>query len=334
MTEYRKVVPYFTGTTRLWERQWVASGTVMLRRWIRLDQRAGGERAAELIAAPWPGEREIFSFGNMASRSSARLENLPLTRNVAAKLSDDKDDSRSFEAGKGKSSRGSLGDKARVGSSDSGNRGDVEPQLMHVGVGQLYNESSIFENMNHREHIPETVYVDRRPAPSQHAAAPLLPQHSTIFTSAPRSDVNSAIIKTPAPASSHFGGGTPSESSLNLNQNVIVPSDREHVSWNEFQAINKGVSRERIQEVWKTTPWFRTPDPNRFANAAASDRVSWNEFQRILKGKGKEEIRNLWYEYTQGRYHIDVSSRQKTDVESSAADEEGAHASKRQRESE
>ncbi len=68
MTEYRKVVPYFTvrpfisasppplvlaffhsflqGTTRLWERQWVASGTVMLRRWIRLDQRAGGERAA------------------------------------------------------------------------------------------------------------------------------------------------------------------------------------------------------------------------------------------------------------------------------------------------
>ncbi len=144
--------------------------------------------------------------------------------------------------------------------------------------------------MNHREHIPETVYVDRRPAPSQHAAAPLLPQHSTIFTSAPRSDVNSAIIKTPAPASSHFGGGTPSESSLNLNQNVIVPSDREHVSWNEFQAINKGVSRERIQEVWKTTPWFRTPDPNRFANAAASDRVSWNEFQRILKGKGKEVL--------------------------------------------
>jgi hypothetical protein len=85
--------------------------------------------SAELIAAPWPGEREIFSFGNMASRSSARLENLPLTRNVAAKLSDDKDDSRSFEAGKGKSSRGSLGDKARVGSSDSGNRGDVEPQV-------------------------------------------------------------------------------------------------------------------------------------------------------------------------------------------------------------
>lgn len=59
----------------------------------------------ELIAAPWPGEREIFSFGNMASRSSARLENLPLTRNVVAKLSapdDDKEDGRSFDATKGK----------------------------------------------------------------------------------------------------------------------------------------------------------------------------------------------------------------------------------------
>ena len=148
------LIRFSQGTTRLWERQWIASGTVMLRRWIRLDQRAGGERAAgalirsplhvgrcrccfpsihsvsaELIAAPWPGEREIFSFGNMASRSSARLENLPLTRNVAAKLSDDKDDSRSFEAGKGKGCRSNLGDKARVGSSESGGRGDAERQV-------------------------------------------------------------------------------------------------------------------------------------------------------------------------------------------------------------
>jgi hypothetical protein len=122
----------------------------MLRRWVRLDQRAGGERAAgvyfkvyhvslslhldpcrrlspsnlslstDLIAAPWPGEREIFSFGNMASRSSARLENLPLTRNVAAK---DKEDSR------GKSGRGSLGDKTRVGGCDSGGRGYVEREV-------------------------------------------------------------------------------------------------------------------------------------------------------------------------------------------------------------
>ena len=181
MTEYRKVVPYFQerhfapapllfshftlfnqGTTRLWERQWVASGTVMLRRWVRLDQRAGGERAAgedvlqpllfphllqcarsrypcipntpyaELIAAPWPGEREIFSFGNMASRSSARIENLPLTRNVAAKLSApeaDKEDARSFEASKGKNSRHSLGDKMRAGGSENGGKGDVEREV-------------------------------------------------------------------------------------------------------------------------------------------------------------------------------------------------------------
>ena len=135
----------------------------MLRRWVRLDQRAGGERAAgedvlqsllriphllqfarsrypcilnttyaELIAAPWPGEREIFSFGNMASRSSARIENLPLTRNVAAKLSApeaDKEDARSFEASKGKNSRHSLGDKMRAGGSENGGRGDVEREV-------------------------------------------------------------------------------------------------------------------------------------------------------------------------------------------------------------
>jgi hypothetical protein len=86
----------------------------------------------ELIAAPWPGEREIFSFGNMASRSSARLENLPLTRNVVAKLSapdDDKEDGRSFDASKGKNSRSNLGDKLRDGSSGSGGRRFVEREV-------------------------------------------------------------------------------------------------------------------------------------------------------------------------------------------------------------
>ena len=337
---------FLQGTTRLWERQWVASGTVMLRRWIRLDQRAGGDRAAgdiqlhhfrsqlqsssvqrfcrrspfilnfytELIAAPWPGEREIFSFGNMASRSSARLENLPLTRNVAAKLSDDKEDTRSSEAGKGKSGRNSLGDKMRNGSSDNGGRGDIErevkspawlchsrafcrsrsspSQVMHVGVGELYCEAALFENMNHRDHIPDTVHVDRRPALPQYApAAP--PQHSsTIYTSSPRPDVSNSF-RTPAPAPPHFAGLTPNErvsSNLNISLNVIVPANRDHVSWNEFQAINKGVPRERIQEVWKTTPWFKTPDPNRFAHASASERVSWNDFQRILKGKDKQVL--------------------------------------------
>lgn len=333
MTEYRKVVPYFTGTTRLWERQWLASGTVMLRRWVRLDQRAGGERAAELIAAPWPGEREIFSFGNMASRSSARLENLPLTRNVVAKLSapdDDKEDGRSFDASKGKNSRSNLGDKLRDGSSCSGGRRFVEREVMHVGVGELYCEAAIFENMNHRDHISDTAHVDRRPAPSQYAA-PAPPQHSAIYTSAPRLDVDRSI-KTPVPPPSHFATTTPSNSHHNPNAQVIVPTDREHVSWNEFQAINKGVPRERIQEVWKTTPWFKTPDPNRFANVSASDRVSWNDFQRILKGKDKQEIRNLWYEYGQGRYHVDASLR--SNLDTSAADDESAHATKRQRESE
>jgi hypothetical protein len=250
----------------------------------------------------------------MASRSSARLENLPLTRNVAAKLSapdDDKEDSRSFDASKGKNSRNSLGDKMRNGGSEHSGKRNVErevhalravasrslyfcfcrpcpSQVLHVGAGQLYCEAAIFENMNHRDHIPDTTHVDRRPAVSQYAAdAP--PQHSVLFTSAARPDISNSI-KTPAPPISHFANSTPSHSNINSNQQVIVPTDRDHVSWNEFQAINKGVSRERIQEVWKTTPWFKTPDPNRFAAASASDRVSWNDFQRILKGKGKEVL--------------------------------------------
>jgi hypothetical protein len=66
----------------------------------------------------------------MASRSSARLENLPLTRNVAAKLSDDKEDSRSFDASKGKNSRNSLGDKMRNGGSEHSGKGDVEREVL------------------------------------------------------------------------------------------------------------------------------------------------------------------------------------------------------------
>ena len=68
----------------------------------------------------------------MASRSSARIENLPLTRNVAAKLSApeaDKDDARSFDASTGKNSRHSSGDKMRAGGSENGGRGDVEREV-------------------------------------------------------------------------------------------------------------------------------------------------------------------------------------------------------------
>ena len=160
-------------------------------------------------------------------------------------------------------------------------------QVMHVGVGELYCEAAMFDNMNHRDHISDTVYVDRRQAPSLYAAAPPPPQHSTLFTSAPRTEMSS-LNKPPNPPPAYFGGTAPSDVNHHANVQVIVPTDREHVSWNEFQAINKGIPRERIQEVWKTTPWFRTPDPNRFAAAGASDRVSWNDFQRILKGKDKQ----------------------------------------------
>lgn len=161
-----------------------------------------------------------------------------------------------------------------------------------MGVGQLYCESSIFENMNHRDHIPETVYVDRRPAPALHSTAPPPLQHSAIFTSAPRQDITGSLKTPGTPALSHYSGDLSHHSnhSSNHNVNVVVPTDREHCSWNEFQALNKGVPRERIQEVWKTTPWFRTPDPNRFSDTNAKDRVSWNDFQRILKGKGKEVL--------------------------------------------
>lgn len=87
--------------------------------------------SSELIAAPWPGEREIFSFGNMASRSSARLENLPLTRNVAAKLSapdDDKDSSYDPS----KTRRSSVGDRMRAGMSDGNGRGDIQREVFRA----------------------------------------------------------------------------------------------------------------------------------------------------------------------------------------------------------
>ena len=84
--------------------------------------------SSELIAAPWPGEREIFSFGNMASRSSARLENLPLTRNVAAKLSAPDDDKES-SYDPSKTRRSSVGDRMRAGMSDGNGRGDIQREV-------------------------------------------------------------------------------------------------------------------------------------------------------------------------------------------------------------
>jgi hypothetical protein len=87
--------------------------------------------SSELIAAPWPGEREIFSFGNMASRSSARLENLPLTRNVVAK---DKEDSRSHDPSKNKTSRMSVGDRMRAGMSDGNCQRDIQREVRALRV--------------------------------------------------------------------------------------------------------------------------------------------------------------------------------------------------------
>ncbi|MCL4552509.1 MAG: hypothetical protein M1305_02990 [Candidatus Marsarchaeota archaeon] len=38
-----------------------------------------------------------------------------------------------------------------------------------------------------------------------------------------------------------------------------VPSNRQYVSWNEFQQINKGSNRERVSQVYRATPWFKAP---------------------------------------------------------------------------
>jgi hypothetical protein len=152
--------------------------------------------------------------------------------------------------------------------------------MIHVGVGQLYCEGSIIENTSYRDHIQDTVHVDRHSAPPLYAAAPPPPSSSTSFSSASRPDVSSST-KASAPASSQFAAATPSDANPSVNHNVFVPSDREHLSWNEFQAMNKGVPRERIQEVWKSTPWYKNP---------SSERVSWNDFQRILKGKVKQVL--------------------------------------------
>lgn len=49
--------------------------------------------------------------------------------------------------------------------------------------------------------------------------------------------------------------------------------------------------------------------------------------QPLISPSIVQEIRNLWYEYGQGRYHVDASLR--SNLDTSAADDESAHATKR-----
>ena len=49
--------------------------------------------------------------------------------------------------------------------------------------------------------------------------------------------------------------------------------------------------------------------------------------QALIDPSIVQEIRNLWYEYGQGRYHVDASLR--SNLDTSAADDESAHATKR-----
>ena len=68
----------------------------------------------------------------------------------------------------------------------------------------------------------------------------------------------------------------------------IVPTEREHVTWNEFRAMNPGVPLALVQQDWRATPWSRPLEHIHVAAAAAPVRVSWNNFQRILRGKSKQ----------------------------------------------
>lgn len=50
---------------------------------------------------------------------------------------------------------------------------------------------------------------------------------------------------------------SPSQANFTDADGIMVPSNRQYVSWNEFQQINKGANRERVSQAYRATPWFK-----------------------------------------------------------------------------
>ena len=114
---------------------------------------------------------------------------------------------------------------------------------------------------------------------AQHFSTPLMRASPTaVLTSDHLSIINSvspplaSSIITAAAASSSRVAHSPSQANFTDADGVIVPSNRQYVSWNEFQQINKGANRERVSQAYRATPWFN----NR------------NDFQKALEGRASD----------------------------------------------
>jgi hypothetical protein len=113
-------------------------------------------------------------------------------------------------------------------------------------------------------------------------------------------------------ASSPGVSGTAASASGPASQRgVVVPTDREHLSWNEFQAMNKGIRPKILSEIWKTTPWFKRMVPaqvhaprgrghRRFALTAVclqsdnDDLQQWNDFQKEFQSGDAKAREMCW----------------------------------------
>ncbi len=122
---------------------------------------------------------------------------------------------------------------------------------------------------------------------------------------ATESDINSescrALSSQPESVSNSISAADQTAASSS-GVNPFFPN-QQHVSWNEFQALNKGISPKLLSEIWKTTPWSKRAAPapaqvhgarrwrrRRFALTAVclqsdkADLQRWNDFQKQYQG--------------------------------------------------
>jgi hypothetical protein len=99
---------------------------------------------------------------------------------------------------------------------------------------------------------------------AEHFSTPLMRSSPTaVLSSHHLSIINSVSppldgsIITAVAQSSPRGALSPSQANFTDADGIIVPSNRQYVSWNEFQQINKGANRERVSQVYRATPWFK-----------------------------------------------------------------------------
>jgi hypothetical protein len=88
-----------------------------------------------------------------------------------------------------------------------------------------------------------------------------LMSHSDAGSNSIRVAADFASQAANAQSSSDVSGAAASTSDFSSSYGVTVPTDRPNLTWNEFQAMNKGIPSQRLSVVWKSRACLNKSTP-------------------------------------------------------------------------